>query len=69
MSEQKGLQRFWNFAKPLAIIVIAGIGYFASNQAVPQYCFLAIGILSVVLRGKSIGAGFVSVFSLLKKKK
>ncbi len=67
--ELSGWGKLWNFAKPVAIIVIAGIGYFASNQDVPKYSFLAIGVLSIVLRGRSIGAGFVALLYAVRKKK
>ena len=70
-NELNGIQKFWAFAKPIALVVLAVIGYFQErlfDKNVTEELFLAIIILAIVLRGKSIGAGFVAVLRLLKKK-
>jgi hypothetical protein len=69
MKEKTGLQKFWEFAKPIAIITLAGFGYFTADQDVPKTLFLMIGVLSVVLRGRAIGAGFLALYDLIKPKK
>ena len=64
-----GVKKFWAFAKPVVIVVFAAIDFFASNQDVPKNIFIAIIILSIVLRGRSIGAGFLALWDLITKKK
>lgn len=69
--ELSGIQKGWAFAKPIALVVIAVIGYFQErlfDKDISEELFLAIIILAIVLRGKSIGAGFVAAIKAIRKK-
>lgn len=70
-NELSGLQKFWNFAKPIAIIVLAAIGFFQDilfEKNISETLFLLIIGVAFVLRAKSIIAGFVAVAYYLTKK-
>lgn len=60
-------KKFWAFAKPIAVIVIAFIGWVSACNGFDGKLFLAIIVLSIVLRGKSIGQGFMAIIGLFKK--
>ncbi len=69
--ELSGIEKSWAFAKPIALVIIAIIGYFQErlfDKDISEELFLVIIILAVVLRGKSIGAGFVAAIKAIRKK-
>ncbi len=70
--ELNGIQKFWAFAKPIALVIIATIGYFQERlwpaKNITEELFLIIIILAIVLRGKSIGAGFIAAIKAIRGK-
>ena len=71
-NELSGLEKFWNFAKPIAIIVLATIGFFQDvffEKNISETLFLLIIAVAFVLRAKSIIAGFVHAWYAITNKK
>lgn len=59
-------QDIWNLVKPVIIIVLGALGYFFACDFFTRNVFIAIVVLSFILRGGSIINGIKAIIAAFK---